>query len=199
MIHLQKYLIIIIFFFLSACSSVPRNTKNSCEIFKERYLWYKHSKASYKKWGVPIHIQLAFIKKESNFNWLAKPERIRLFKIIPYKRKSSSFGYSQAIKGTWQQYENETGRKLATRMRYKDSVDFIGWYISKSSKILKIPKTDPYRQYLAYYLGWKDYKNSKHNKKAIIYAKSVRETSSKYRKQLTVCKKNLNKKKYIIY
>ena len=199
MIHLQKYLIIIIFFFLSACSSVPRNTKNSCEIFKERYLWYKHSKASYKKWGVPIHIQLAFIKKESNFNWLAKPERIRLFKIIPYKRKSSSFGYSQAIKGTWQQYENETGRKLATRMRYKDSVDFIGWYITKSSKILKIPKTDPYRQYLAYYLGWKDYKNSKDNKKAIIYARSVRETSSKYRKQLTVCKKNLNKKKYIIY
>ena len=199
MIHLKKYLIIIIFFFLSACSSVPRNTKNSCEIFKERYLWYKHSKASYKKWGVPIHIQLAFIKKESNFNWLAKPERIRLFKIIPYKRKSSSFGYSQAIKGTWQQYENETGRKLATRMRYKDSVDFIGWYITKSSKILKIPKTDPYRQYLAYYLGWKDYKNSKDNKKAIIYARSVRETSSKYRKQLTVCKKNLNKKKYIIY
>ena len=97
MIHLKKYLIIIIFFFLSACSSVPRNTKNSCEIFKERYLWYKHSKASYKKWGVPIHIQLAFIKKESNFNWLAKPERIRLFKIIPYKRKSSSFGYSQTI------------------------------------------------------------------------------------------------------
>lgn len=199
MIHLQKYLIIIIFFFLSACSSVPRNTKNSCEIFKERYLWYKHSKASYKKWGVPIHIQLAFIKKESNFNWLAKPERIKLFKIIPYKRKSSSFGYSQAIKGTWRQYENETGRKLATRMRYKDSVDFIGWYITKSSKILKIPKTDPYRQYLAYYLGWKDYKNSKDNKKAIIYARSVRETSSKYRKQLTVCKKNLNKKKYIIY
>ena len=199
MIHLKKYLIIIIFFFLSACSSVPRNTKNSCEIFKERYLWYKHSKAAYKKWGVPIHIQLAFIKKESNFNWLAKPERIKLFIIIPYKRKSSSFGYSQAIKGTWQQYENETGRKLATRMRYKDSVDFIGWYITKSSKILKIPKTDPYRQYLAYYLGWKDYKNSKANKKANIYARSVRETSSKYRKQLTVCKKNLNKKKYIIY
>ena len=44
MIHLQKYLIIIIFFLLSACSSVPRNTKNSCEIFKERYLWYKYSK-----------------------------------------------------------------------------------------------------------------------------------------------------------
>ena len=27
----------------------------------------------YEKWGVPIYIQLAFVKKESDFNWLAKP------------------------------------------------------------------------------------------------------------------------------
>ena len=199
MIRKTNFYLLILLLFITACSSVPRNTKNSCEIFKERYLWYKHSKAAYKKWGAPVHIQLAFIKKESNFNWLAKPERIKLFKIVPYKRKSSSLGYSQAIRGTWKQYENETGRKLATRMRYKDSVDFIGWYINKSSKILKIPKNDAYRQYLAYYLGWKDYKNSKYDKKAIIYARSVREISSQYRKQLTFCQKNLNKKKYIIY
>ena len=36
-----------------------------------------------KKWGVPVYIQLAFVKKESDFNWLAKPERIKLFKVIP--------------------------------------------------------------------------------------------------------------------
>ena len=52
-----------------------------------------------EKWGVPVYIQLAFVKKESDFNWLAKPPRHKLFKVIPYKRKSSSFGYSQAIKG----------------------------------------------------------------------------------------------------
>ena len=195
----MKKFLLLIFFLITACSSIPQNTADGCSIFSERYLWYKHAVKTEKKWGTPIYLQLAIIKMESDFDWLAKPPRQKLFKIIPYKRKSSSFGYSQAIKGTWRQYENETGRKLATRMRYKDSVDFIGWYISKSSKILKIPKTDPYRQYLAYYLGWKDYKNSKDNKKAIIYARSVRETSSKYRKQLTVCKKNLNKKKYIIY
>ena len=46
---------------------------------------------------------------ESDFNWLAKPKRQKIFKIIPYKRPSSSFGYSQAVKGTWKQYKNETG------------------------------------------------------------------------------------------
>ena len=191
------YLLILLL--ISACSSIPKNTQNSCEIFEERYLWYKHARASYKKWGVPIYIQLAFIKKESDFNWLAKPPRVKLFKVIPFKRPSSSFGYSQAVEGTWRQYKRETGNKLATRARFKDSVDFIGWYVNKTTALLKIPKNDAYRQYLAYYKGWGDYKNYSKDNKAIIYARSVKETASKYRKQLTLCKKNLDKNKYIIF
>ena len=191
------YLLILLL--ISACSSIPKNTQNSCAIFEERYLWYKHARASYKKWGVPIYIQLAFIKKESDFNWLAKPPRVKLFKVIPFKRPSSSFGYSQAVEGTWRQYKRETGNKLATRARFKDSVDFIGWYVNKTSTLLKIPKNDAYRQYLAYYKGWGDYKNYSKDKKAIIYARSVKETASKYRKQLALCRKNLDKKKYIIF
>jgi Uncharacterized protein conserved in bacteria len=100
---------------LTSCSSIPKNTQNSCAIFEERYLWYKHAKASYERWGAPIHLQLAFIKKESDFNWLAKPPRRKLFKIIPFKRPSSSFGYSQAVEGTWKQYKQETKNPLATR------------------------------------------------------------------------------------
>ena len=191
------YLLVLLF--VTACSSIPKNTQNSCAIFEERYLWYKHAKASYKKWGVPIYVQLAFIKKESDFNWLAKPPRVKLFKIIPFKRPSSSFGYSQAVEKTWQQYKRETGKKLATRARFKDSVDFIGWYVNKTTALLKIPKNDAYRQYLAYYKGWGDYKNYSKDKKAIIYARSVKETASKYRKQLMLCRKNLDKKKYIIF
>ncbi len=191
------YLLILLL--ISACSSIPKNTQNSCEIFEERYLWYKHARASYKKWGAPIYIQLAFIKKESDFNWLAKPPRVKLFKVIPFKRPSSSFGYSQAVEGTWRQYKRETGNKLATRARFKDSVDFIGWYVNKTTTLLKIPKNDAYRQYLAYYNGWGDYKNYSKDKKAIIYARSVKETASKYRKQLTLCRKNLDKNKYIIF
>jgi len=141
MIHFKKFkFYLIIFFIFTSCSSVPKNTKNSCDIFEERYLWYKHTKASYEKWGAPIHLQLAFVKKESDFNWLAKPPRKKLFKIIPFKRPSSSFGYSQAVVGTWEQYKRETNNKYATRVRFKDSVDFIGWYIDKTSKILKISR-----------------------------------------------------------
>ena len=197
---IKKYLIsLIILLILSSCSSVPLNTKNSCNIFSERYLWYKHAKKTEEKWGAPIHIQLAFIKKESDFDWLAQPKRLKLFKIIPYKRPSSSFGYSQAVKGTWDQYKKETNNRLAIRARFKDSVDFIGWYINKTEKLLKIPKTDAYRQYIAYHEGWGNYKNYKKNKKVIIFAKEVKDQANKYRKQLVKCQKRLNKKKYIIF
>jgi len=184
---------------LGGCSSIPSNTQDSCLIFSERYLWYKHIKKSEKKWGAPIHIQLAIIKQESDFNWLAKPRRTKLFKIIPYKRSSSSFGYSQAIKGTFKKYKQETGRKIATRARFKDSVDFIGWYINKSNKILKIPKSDAYRQYIAYHEGWGNYKNYENNPQIIILAKKVKDQASIYRKQLIGCRKNLSRKKFIIF
>ena len=198
-LNLSKILIFFFLFTLTSCSSIPKNTSNSCSIFSERYLWYKHTKKTEKKWGTPIYIQLAIIKMESDFNWLAKPKRQKIFKVIPYKRPSSSFGYSQAVKGTWKQYKNETGNKLATRTRFKDSVDFIGWYTDKTEKILKIPKTDAFKQYIAYHEGWGNYKNYKENIKVIGLAKKVKKQSEKYKNQLQKCKKTLNRKKYIIF
>ena len=185
--------------FVSACSSVPKNTSNSCSIFNERYLWYKYAKKTEEKWGTPIYVQLAIIKMESDFDWLAKPARQKIFKVIPFKRPSSSFGYSQAVKGTWEQYKKETGNKFATRTRFKDSVDFIGWYTNKTESILKISKKDTYRQYLAYHEGWGAYKNYKDNQKVIILAKKVEKQADKYKVQLKKCQKRLNKNKYIIF
>ena len=195
----NKLLLIFIFLLISACSSIPKNTSDSCSIFNERYLWYKYTKKTEHKWGTPIYLQLAIIKMESDFDWLAKPERQKIFKVIPYKRPSSSFGYSQAVKGTWDQYKKETNNKLATRARFRDSVDFIGWYTDKTEKLLKISKKDVYRQYLAYHEGWGNYKNYKNNQKVIILAKKVAEQANEYRKQLKKCQKRLNKNKYIIF
>ena len=199
MSKLRNYFLILIIAFINGCSSIPQNTSNSCSIFNERYLWYKHAKKTEEKWGTPIYIQLAIIKMESDFDWLAKPPRQKLFKIIPYKRPSSSFGYSQAVKGTWEQYKNETGNKLATRTRFKDSVDFIGWYTDKTESLLKISKKDAFRQYLAYHEGWGGYKNYKNNQKVIGLAKKVETQSNKYKAQLQDCQKRLNKNKYIIF
>ena len=199
MIRSNKLLLIFIFFLISACSSIPKNTSDSCSIFNERYLWYKYTKKTEQKWGTPIYLQLAIIKMESDFDWLAKPQRQKIFKVIPYKRPSSSFGYSQAVKGTWDQYKKETNNKLATRARFKDSVDFIGWYTDKTEQLLKISKKDVYRQYLAYHEGWGNYKNYKNNQKVIILAKKVTAQANEYRKQLKKCYKRLNKNKYIIF
>ena len=153
MIRNKNIILFLFLFIVSACSSIPKNTADGCSIFSERYLWYKHAKKTEQKWGTPINLQLAIIKMESDFDWLAKPPRQKLFKVIPYKRQSSSFGYSQAIRGTWKQYKEETGNKYATRTRFKDSVDFIGWYTNKTEKILKIPKNDAFKQYVAYHEG----------------------------------------------
>ena len=185
--------------FISGCSSVPKNTSNSCSIFDERYLWYKHAKKTEKKWGTPVYLQLAIINMESSFNRFAKPPRRKLFKVVPYKRPSSSFGYSQAVKGTWKQYKEETGNKFATRSRFKDSVDFIGWYTNKTEKILKVSKTDAFKQYIAYHEGWGNFKNYENNKKVIKLAERVEKQSNIYKQQLSECKNSLSTKKYIIF
>lgn len=197
--NLKTNLLIIFFLIFSGCSTIPSNTSNSCSIFSEKNFWYKHAKSSEQKWGTPIYIQLAIIKIESNFDNLAKPPRQKLFKIIPHKRPSSSFGYSQAVKGTWEQYKKETGNNLAVRTRFKDSVDFIGWYTNKTESILKISKKDAFKQYIAYHEGWGNFKNYKKNNKIIELAKKVEKQSNTYKEQLQKCESSLNSNRYIIF
>ena len=197
----KNIIILLAFLFIASCSSIPKYPSNACKIFGENYLWYKHAKKSSEIYGAPIYMILAFVNKESGFNRWAKPKRKKLFKVIPYKRPSSSLGYSQAVNKTWELYKKETKSPLALRTRFKDSVMFIGWYINKTNKINKIPFNDSYRQYLNYYLGWGNYSKKvyKSDKKAVILAKNVEKQSRIYRSQLKECQKNLNRKKYIIF
>ena len=203
MIHfykINKLLLFFLFFIITSCSSVPKYPQNACKIFGENYLWYKSAKKSSDTYGAPIHIILAIVNKESGFNRWAKPKRHKLFKIIPYKRPSSSFGYSQAVNKTWELYKTETNNPLALRTRFKDSVMFIGWYMNKTKKTNNISMNDAYRQYLNYYLGWGNYSKKvyKSDKNAIIYAKKVEKQSNIYKNQLRECQSSLNNK-YIIF
>ncbi|MAJ57446.1 MAG: lytic transglycosylase [Candidatus Pelagibacter sp.] len=195
----KNIIICSLFFFISSCTSIPKNTLNVCNIFSEKYLWYKFAKKTERKWGAPIELQMAIIKKESGFDWLAKPERTKIFKFIPWKRPSSSFGYSQAVIGTWDMYKKSTGNTLASRVLFKDSSDFIGWYVNQTYKRLKISKKNYFRQYLAYHEGWKNYKHYNKKSNVVGYAKQVSIQAKKYRSQLNRCKRKLNKKKYIIF
>ena len=135
---LKLFLVVLI---VSSCvTSPPKSPNNICEIFDEKRSWYRASIKTYKRWDIAPSITMAFIKQESGFQQGAKPERERiLFGLIPWKRKSSAYGYAQVVDGTWDLYKKETGRRFVSRTNFADSVDFIGWYNKRNSKNLGIP------------------------------------------------------------
>jgi len=196
----KNLLYFIILFFLASCTSVPKYPQDACKIFGEKYFYLKHSRAASEKWGVPISSILAVINKESGFRRFAKPKRTKLFKIIPYRRPSSSLGFSQAVNKTWELYKKENNKPRALRISFKNSSDFIGWYFWKTNKINKISFNDTRNMYLNYYLGWQAYKNKAYqqDKKAIIFANKVEKQAKVYRSQLKECKSVL-RKNYIIF
>ena len=196
---LDNFLILLslLFIFTIACSSVDNiDTKDSCILFEEKKKWYKSTKNSFEKWGVPISLQLAIISQESSFNQFAKPKRVRLFGLIPGSRPSSAFGYAQVTNPTWNWYKDRTGNKGASWANFTDITDFIGWYVTQSNKMLGIDKNDYYNQYLAYHEGqggWK--KKSFNSKKWLIkVAKRVESQSNMYNNQLKDCESKLNTK-----
>ena len=197
--RLDNFLILtsILFIFVVACTSVDNfNTADSCILFKEKKNWYKSTKKSYDKWGVPISLQLAIINQESSFNQFAKPKRKRLFGIIPGLRPSTAFGYAQVINPTWDWYKSRTGNFNASRANFSDITDFIGWYTTQSNKMLGISMNDYYNHYLAYHEGQGGWQKKTFNSKKWLLeiAKKVETQSNIYNNQLKDCESKLNKK-----
>ncbi len=146
---------------LSACATMPSHINNVCAVFDQRNGWFENwrqmaSDAS-AKYGIPVPILMATIRKESGFNAYARPPRKYLLGLIPWGYVSSATGFSQALDGTWDQYRRETGNLTAQRSSYADAIDFVGWYHATSVARLGIPRDDAYHLYLAYYLGWNAY------------------------------------------
>ena len=187
---------------LSGCASKPpQQQENICQIFKDKSSWYRLVNRSEEQWGAPIHVQMSILRQETSFQNRVKPERTKLLGLIPWKRKSSAFGYSQAIDSTWNWYKKEENRPLASRVNFADAVDFTGWYINKTYKINGIKKNDAYNQYLAYHEGHGGYKNKtyKNQQWLINTAKIVDKRSKKYKQQLDKCKNQFKKKIFGIF
>ena len=185
----------LIFLYIFSCTTIePYMTADSCILFKEKRNWYKATKKSYDKWGVPISLQLAIVKQESSFQQFAKPKRKKFFGFIPINRPSSAFGYAQVTDSTWSWYKSNTKNKNASRANFHDISDFIGWYVEQSNKMLGLSKNDAFNQYLAYHEGqggWK--KESYKSKKWLIEAaKNVEINANKYNNQLKNCEKQLD-------
>lgn len=147
------------------------------------------------RWQVPIHVAMAVMYHESKFRRKAKPPRRYLLGFIPWKRRSSAYGYAQAVDATWDTYVQQTRNYGASRTNFNDSVDFVGWYINKSTSLASIKQSDAYNQYLAYHEGWTGYRNKSYQKKPwlVQVANEVVTTSSSYQKQYSQCAANLNR------
>ena len=193
--------LVLIIFTFSCASKPPQQQENICTIFKEKTSWYRLANRSEEKWGAPIHVQMSIVRQESAFQNRAKPQRTKLLGIVPWKRKTSAFGYSQAVDGTWDWYKKETKRPLASRVNFSDAIDFTGWYINKTNKINGIKKSDAYNQYLAYHEGHGGFKSKSYNNKdwLIKTATKVDQRAEKYRQQLDQCKSQFKKKIFGIF
>jgi len=180
---------------ISCSTAPPEDIGNSCSIFEEKDSWYSSARDSYKKWGVPIQVQLAIIYQESRFVHDAKPPRQKLLWVIPWTRPSSAYGYGQIKDSTWEWYLKSTGRRWADRDDFDDVADFIGWYGDMSHRKLGISKSDAYSQYLAYHEGHGGFKRKTYkNKKWLIrVASQVAARAQRYSAQLRKCEDSLDK------
>jgi hypothetical protein len=183
----------------AACSATkpPRRVDDACAIFREKKGWYEEAAEARDRWGIPIPIQLAFIRTESSFDGDARPPRRWYLGFIPGGRPSNAHGYAQALESTWKEYRKATGDSGADRDEFGDAVDFIGWYNTRTSTTCGIAKNDAYRLYLAYHEGPTGYRRGTWRKKAWLLgtAERVAGRARKYDSQLASCEASLKPKK----
>lgn len=171
-------------------NSAPRNLDNACGILKQRPQYIKAFRATERRWGVPVHVQMATIYQESKFIGNARtPLRYKLG-VIPMGRQSSAYGYAQALDATWDEYRNETGKRGAKRDRIRDATDFMGWYMNKTKARNGVSLHDARNQYLAYHEGHTGFARKSYNSKAWLLrvADEVGRRAVTYKAQLRSCR-----------
>ncbi|WP_244490792.1 transglycosylase SLT domain-containing protein [Aureimonas frigidaquae] len=189
----MRYLMLALLLPLAACASKPTNTANSCAIFQQNdglfTDWRGAAERTQREYGVPVPILLATIQAESNFEARARPPRTKLLGVIPWKRRSTAYGYAQALNGTWEEYQRVTGRSMARRSNFEDAIRFVGWYHHTSHRRNGISRTDPYNLYLAYYSGHAGYARGNWRSNTAIQgaARRTANMATRYEAQLRRC------------
>ncbi len=178
---------------LGGCATVPpRHADNICQVFNQYPEWYDDAHDAQQRWGTPINVLMAFVRRESSFREHARPER-RWFLFIPLPRKSSAYGYAQAQDPVWRRYRKATGGLFKSRSDMDDALDFIGWYTDLIHRQLGISKWDPEHLYIAYHEGIGGYRSGRwrHNRALLATARGVAFRAGEYGAQLKHCEQSL--------
>ena len=191
---MSRLLRVSVFVLVASCGggnySAPQNMDDACAIVSQRPEYLRAMRQTERRWGVPVAVQMATIYQESKFIGDARTPFNYALGVIPMGRQSSAYGYSQALDGTWEEYQAESGNRGARRNRIDDATDFMGWYMHKSAEGLGIPKWDAQNQYLAYHEGRSGYARGSHRDKAWLLnvAAQVGQRAVTYDTQLRSCR-----------
>ena len=170
--------------------NAPSFLDNACRILDQRPGYLRAFRAAERKWGVPVHVQMATIYQESKFISDARTPLRFALGVVPVGRQSSAFGYSQALDGTWKEYLEKQGKRRARRDDIRDATDFMGWYMAETNRRLGISLFDARNQYLAYHDGRAGYARGSYRAKPwlIRVAGQVDSRAAMYRQQLPGCR-----------
>jgi hypothetical protein len=179
----------------------PERPNDICHVFSERPAWYVKAKRAARRWEAPIHVKMAIMRHESGFRAHARSRWRYFLGVIPVGRVSSAYGYTQALDSTWDLYRENTGRSRASRNDFGDSVEFIGWYMDVSKRMLGLKPENTYAHYLAYHEGQLGYRRGSYQKKAwlLAYAKKVESTAAQYAGQLAQCREKLDRASWWLF
>lgn len=169
--------------------SAPRNLDNACELSRERPAYFSAMRDTERRWSVPLPVQMAIIHAESRFIGDARTPHRYALGVIPLGRQSSAFGYSQALDGTWEEYQTATGNSRARRDDIEDATDFIGWYARNAYERNGIYPTDARNLYLAYHEGHTGYARRSYTAKPWLeqVATRVADRAATYDAELRAC------------
>jgi len=186
---------VLIVLLLASCGakdrSAPKSFDNACTILKNRAHFSRAFRATERKWGVPVHVQMATIYQESKFKADARTPFRWAIGVIPMGRQSSAYGFAQALDATWKEYQRATGNHGAKRDDIKDATDFMGWYMNTTKERNGISLQDARNQYLAYHEGHTGYKRGTYRSKAWLMriAGEVGARAKTYQGQLRRCRR----------
>ena len=181
-------------FLLASCGggrdhSPPRNLDDACALATERPAYFRAMRDTERRWNVPVPVQMAIIHAESRFDGDARTPHRYALGVIPLGRQSSAYGYSQALDGTWEDYQSQTRNRHARRDNIEDATDFIGWYASEDYARNGIHPTDARDLYLSYHEGHAGYARGSHNSQRWLtdLADRVAQRAAMYDAQLRAC------------
>jgi hypothetical protein len=168
--------------------SAPSELDNACSILDQRPSYLRAFRATERRWGVPVAVQMAVIYQESRFVGNARTPHQYALGVIPLGRQSSAYGYSQALDGTWEEYVREQGR--GRRDDIFDATNFMGWYMAQTTAELGIALDDVENQYLAYHEGRTGYARQSYAEKAWLLrvAADLETRAAMYERQLSACR-----------